>query len=77
MNYAEFGIGPIEIAVLLRGAKNGIYAKRDNAVAHYTEGDNMITYFPKKGYGFWTYEDRFYPLSEYGKTWALTKEELK
>ena len=70
----EEGLG-IDLVTFLKALKNGIYVK--DPIISYIEGkllsfqeDCFVT-----GYDFDT--SNVYWLEDYGKTWALTKEELK
>lgn len=73
----EDGLG-IDLIIIFKALKNGFYYKKESAIVHISKDDLLLRsgaiHFAGKGLIF---AGLFLPFKDYGKTWALTKEELK
>ena len=70
----------IDLITLFKALKNGFYYKKENKniIEHISKDDLLLSsgaiHFAGKGLIF---ASLFLPFKDYGKTWALTKEELE
>lgn len=69
----------IDLIILFKALKNGIYWKDDNGKFYYFDLKGSVLDFNEKMIVDNPIDDVYgetFLLKEYGKTWALTKEEL-
>lgn len=68
----------IDLITIFKALKNGFYYRKEGAIVHISKDDLLLRsgaiHFAGKGLIF---AGLFLPFKDYGKTWALTKEELK
>ena len=66
----------IDLVTLFKAFENGVYYKIDNEIEFGTV-EHFVPYMNKKLHLRPLYKELRLSLKDYGKTWALTKEELE
>ena len=68
----------IDLITIFKALKSGFYYRKEGAIVHISKDDLLLRsgaiHFIGKGLIF---AGLFLPFKDYGKTWALTKEELE
>ena len=72
----------ISLNILFKACKNGFYYENCGIISYACKQDNGEIYFNSKNIiylerNYFETDVDYYALKDYGKTWALTEEELK